>query len=102
MNILAVLLACVAAAPACRGTAPRASSALMTARGGFFALSVADMKASAAWYVEKLGLAIVMQEPAAGHPGVTVLEGGDLIVELIQDPEAFALDSLPVASYSLN
>jgi catechol 2,3-dioxygenase-like lactoylglutathione lyase family enzyme len=63
----------------------------MTSRGAFFALSVADMKASAAWYVEKLGLAVVMEEAATDHPGVTVLEGGGLIVELIQNPDAMPL-----------
>lgn len=79
------------AAPGYRGALPQAPPPVMTSSGGFFALSVADMKASAAWYVEKLGLTVVMEEPAAGHSGVTVLEGGGLIVELIQDPEAVPL-----------
>ncbi len=56
----------------------------LTATGAFFALSVADVNASARWYSEKLGLKVVMQEPKRDGAAVTVLEGGGLIVELIQ------------------
>jgi catechol 2,3-dioxygenase-like lactoylglutathione lyase family enzyme len=52
--------------------------------GAFFALSVADIAASAAWYAEKLGLDVVLELPSQGGTAVTVLEGGGLIVELIQ------------------
>ena len=89
MSTLRIVLVCVWAAASAAGSRAQAEpSPVMTSKGGFFALSVADMKASAAWYVEKLGLAVVMEEAATGHPGVTVLEGGGLIVELIQDPDA--------------
>ena len=54
----------------------------MQAAGAFFALSVADAKASADWYVEKLGLKITMRGP------VVILEGNGLIVELIQREDA--------------
>jgi len=57
---------------------------VITADGAFFALSVADMKASVQWYSEKLGLKIVMQTPKQEKAAVTVLEGGGLIVELIR------------------
>ncbi len=90
MNTLRIVLVCALAAATAAGSRAQAKpTAVMTSRGGFFALSVADMKASGAWYVEKLGLAVAMEEAAAaGHPGVTVLEGGGLIVELIQNADA--------------
>ncbi len=61
---------------------------VLNADGAFFALSVADMKASVQWYSEKLGLKIVMQMPKQDKTAVTVLEGGGLIVELIQHDDA--------------
>ena len=63
----------------------------ITATGAFFALSVADIEASTRWYSEKLGLKVVMQAPKRDHAAVTVLEGGGLIVELIQQDDAVAL-----------
>ena len=59
-----------------------------SATGAFFALSVSDIHASSRWYAEKLGLKVTMNVPAANAPAVAVLEGGGLIVELIQHPEA--------------
>ena len=56
--------------------------------GAFFALSVADLTASSNWYRDKLGLEIVMQVPVQNGIGVTVLEGGGLTVELIQNAQA--------------
>ena len=61
------------------------------ATGAFFALSVADLRASAKWYSEKLGLAVVKEEPKQEGAAVVVLEGGGLIVELIQHDEAVPL-----------
>ncbi|HEY8148055.1 MAG TPA: VOC family protein, partial [Vicinamibacteria bacterium] len=61
------------------------------ATGAFFALSVADIQASAKWYSEKLGLKVVMEIPKRERSAVIVLEGGGLIVELIQDDEALPL-----------
>ena len=55
-----------------------------TATGGFFALSVADLGASTRWYSEKLGLKVVMEVPRQNGSAVTVLEGGGLMVELVQ------------------
>jgi catechol 2,3-dioxygenase-like lactoylglutathione lyase family enzyme len=67
------------------------SSPLMTATGAFFALSVADINASAKWYSEKLGLKVAMQAPKQDKAAVIVLEGGGLIVELIQHDDALPL-----------
>ena len=76
------LLLCLALA------APAAETPVLTASGAFFALSVADLKVSSQWYAEKLGLAVVMQTPKQDKAAVTVLEGGGLIVELIQHDDA--------------
>ena len=69
-------------------TASEAETPVITASGAFFALSVADMTASAQWYTDKLGLKIVMQTPKQEKYAVTVLAGGGLIVELIQLDDA--------------
>jgi catechol 2,3-dioxygenase-like lactoylglutathione lyase family enzyme len=63
----------------------------MTVTGAFFALSVADLEASTRWYADSLGLRVVMQEPKRDKAAVAVLEGGGLIVELIQDDDAVPL-----------
>jgi catechol 2,3-dioxygenase-like lactoylglutathione lyase family enzyme len=60
------------------------------ARGTFFALSVADIDAGAKWYSEKLGLAVVMEQPKQNKASVVVLEGGGLTVELVQHDDAMA------------
>jgi catechol 2,3-dioxygenase-like lactoylglutathione lyase family enzyme len=60
-------------------------------RGAFFALSVADLDASARWYAEKLGLTVVMRPPKQEQSAVAVLEGGGLIVELLQRDDASPL-----------
>jgi len=66
-------------------------SPVITATGAFFALYVADLEASVKWYSEKLGLKVVMQVPKTDKAAVTVLEGGGLIVELIQHDDALPL-----------
>ncbi len=63
--------------------------------GSFFALSVADVASSSRWYSENLGLEVVMEVPKGdGQPGVIVLEGGGLIVELIAHDQAAPLSSI--------
>ena len=52
--------------------------------GAFVAISVADLDASARWYSEKLGLQVVKREPKRDGVAFAVLEGGGLIVELMQ------------------
>ena len=69
-------------------------TSLITTEGGFFALSVADINASANWYSEKLGFTIVMQPPKSNQSAVVVLEGGGLIVELIQHDNALSLSAV--------
>lgn len=66
---------------------PADAPALKTT-GAFFALSVADLKASAQWYTDKLGLKTTMEVPKRDGAAVIVLEGGGLIVELIQRDDA--------------
>ena len=66
-------------------------SSVLGATGAFFALYVADIEASTRWYSEKLGLKVVMQDPKRDKAAVTVLEGGGLIVELIQHDDAAPL-----------
>lgn len=61
---------------------------MAAASGAFFALSVADMNASARWYQERFGLKAVLQSPKADGAGVIVLEGRGLIVELIERDDA--------------
>jgi len=65
-------------------------------RGLAFALSVADIEASTRWYVDKLGLAVVMRVPRtdATRAQVTMLQGGGLSVELVQHDDAVPLGSL--------
>jgi len=54
-------------------------------------MSVPDVQASSRWYSEKLGVHVVMQPPKQDKIAVVVLEGGGLIVELIQKDDAMPL-----------
>ena len=58
------------------------------ANGAFFALSVPDVAASARWYREKLGLRVILDPPKANGAKAVILEGGGLLVELIQHDQA--------------
>ena len=64
--------------------------------GSAFAVSVSDLKASTAWYVEKLGLAVTMRVPRneATRAAVVVLQGGGLLVELVQHDDAVSVAPL--------
>jgi len=73
------------------GQAAATSPPAFTTTGAFFALSVADVKASADWYAEKFGMQRVMDVPRNNKVAVVVLEGGGLIVELIQHDDAVPL-----------
>jgi catechol-2,3-dioxygenase len=83
--VLSVMSPLMAQAPS---TPDTAAPPAFAATGAYFALSVADLAASTRWYVEKLGLRVVMQLPGQNKTAVTVLEGGGLIVELIQHEDA--------------
>ncbi len=85
---LCLLLAAVVPIPAVAGPCQPDSTRVLAATGAFFALSVADIAASARWYSEKLGLQVVMQAPKQGNAEATVLQGGGLTVELIQHDDA--------------
>lgn len=67
--------------------APHLFAAGFTAKGAFLALSVSDLESSVTWYRDKLGLEVV-DRPSTGDVKVAILEGGELIVELIQHHEA--------------
>lgn len=79
--------------PGLWGQSPRSTTEPpeMATTGAFFALYVADIEASTKWYSEKLGLEVVMSMPKKDKVAVTVLEGGGLIVELIQHDDASPL-----------
>jgi catechol 2,3-dioxygenase-like lactoylglutathione lyase family enzyme len=101
--VLAAAIVAIAATPNSRlvssePTSAQAEPAFRTA-GAFFAISVADMAASAKWYQDKFGLSIVMSSPKqAGAPaGAMALEGGGLIVELVQHDSARALSQVAPA-----
>ena len=70
-----------------RAQSPPVPPAFKTS-GAFFALSVSNLEATSAWYVDKLGLSVVMQPPPYEGVSALVLEGGGLIVELIHNPLA--------------
>jgi hypothetical protein len=58
------------------------------------------LEASTRWYIEKLGLTVVMRVPRtdATRAKVSLLQGGGLAVELIQHDDAVSLRSiLPAA-----
>jgi catechol 2,3-dioxygenase-like lactoylglutathione lyase family enzyme len=65
----------------------------LTATGAFLAFSVADVQESAKWYSEKLGLTVVMEAPKQDRATAIVLEGGGLIVELIQHDDAVPMNT---------
>ena len=91
-------LLCLTSPALVRGQPPKPTTdgPITTATGAFFALSVADVKTSARWYEEKLGLKVVVQAPKRDGVAVIVLEGGGLIVELIEHDDALTL-SQPTA-----
>jgi catechol 2,3-dioxygenase-like lactoylglutathione lyase family enzyme len=93
MRPFGILLCLAASATATAPTIqPAPDPPFTAARGGFFALSVADLEASTRWYSETLGLTVVMRPPRANGTSVSILEGGGLIVELIQRDDAMPLN----------
>ena len=88
MKTILLLVLCALPALAQSPTARPTTEPLAVTRGAFFAVSVADLDASAKWYAEKLGLTVVMRPPKLEKSAVVVLEGGGLIVELLQHDDA--------------
>lgn len=86
-----LLLAMAFAVPLRASMAQQASETPFTTTGAFFALSVADVVATARWYREKLGMRVVLEPPPSTDATVIVLEGGGLIVELLQHKDAKSL-----------
>jgi catechol 2,3-dioxygenase-like lactoylglutathione lyase family enzyme len=96
-KIICLLLAlALLALPQTRTTGAKAETAAPSDRpfedvkGAFFALSVADIEASARWYAEKFGLAADMRTKS-GKTSVIVLSGNGLTVELIRHDDAMDL-----------
>ena len=87
----AVLAFCLAFpfTPAARS--PAQSDPPIAARGAFFALSVEDLDASTRWYQDALGLSVMMRSPRQNGAAAVALEGGGLIVELIQQDASMPL-----------
>ena len=87
------LLLCLCAPAIVSGQArPQTVGSARTAfTGAFFALTVADLEASARWYSDKLELKVVMHIPKQAGVAVTLLEGPGLIVELIEQDGALPL-----------
>jgi catechol 2,3-dioxygenase-like lactoylglutathione lyase family enzyme len=63
---------------------------VLAVAGAAFALSVADLEASAAWYEAKLGLSVVMRAPRTDETrsSVVVLQGSGLTIELVRHDDA--------------
>ena len=74
-----------------QATSSTTTPVALSVAGGFFALSVSNLDASVRWYTDKLGLKVVMHPPKQNSSAVAVLEGGGLIVELIQDDNAVSV-----------
>jgi catechol 2,3-dioxygenase-like lactoylglutathione lyase family enzyme len=70
------------------------------ADGAFFALFVADAGASSKWYCEKLGMKVIKYLPRQDKVTVAILQGGGLIVELIQNDDALPLTKVVPAIQS--
>ena len=69
---------------------PGRSEPAFSTKGAFFAIAVDDLTASAQWYKEKLGMDVTFRSNNEAGPAVVVLEGGGLIVEILQDSASSA------------
>jgi catechol 2,3-dioxygenase-like lactoylglutathione lyase family enzyme len=95
--LLLLLLGAVAVAQTQQGRAGAKMSSetkpVFKANGGFVAITVPDLDASAKWYAEKLGLKIVKNHAMRpdNKAAVTILEGNGVAVELIWLADAVPL-----------
>jgi len=85
------LLLCLTISAQAIAQAPASSEPPFTTKGAFFGLSVADVEASVKWYSEKLGMKVVLRPPKIAGATAVVLEGGGLIVELLERDDAMPL-----------
>ena len=83
-------LTVVAAALLATARAP----APISASGSFFALSVADLDASAKWYASTFDMKVALHPPKQNGNEVLVLQGRGLTVELIRSDAAVPIASL--------
>jgi catechol 2,3-dioxygenase-like lactoylglutathione lyase family enzyme len=93
VKLAGLLLTLATAVPVRISFAQQGSETPFTSAGAFLALSVSDVAASARWYREKLGLRVVLEPPRSNEATVVVLEGGGLIVELLQHRDGKALSA---------
>jgi catechol 2,3-dioxygenase-like lactoylglutathione lyase family enzyme len=68
-----------------------ADGAVFQTTGAFFAVSVPNADSSRAWYVEKLGMRVIMESPRQNGTRVIVVTGGGLTVELLENASAVPL-----------
>ena len=85
------LLLCLTISAQAIAQAPATPVPAFSTSGAFFGLSVADVEASVRWYAEKFGMKTVMRPPKIEGSTAVVLEGGGLIVELLQREDAMPL-----------
>ena len=85
------LLLCLTISAQAIAQAPPSPEPAFTTKGAFFGLSVADVEASAKWYAEKFGMRVVLRPPKVEGATAVVLEGGGLIVELLQRDDGMPL-----------
>jgi catechol 2,3-dioxygenase-like lactoylglutathione lyase family enzyme len=85
------LLLCLTISAQAIAQAPSAPEPAFTTKGALFGLSVADVEASVRWYTEKFGLKVTLRPPKIEGSTAVVLEGGGLIVELLQRDDAMPL-----------
>ena len=94
MKIFLALMFFVASAAAnAQGAGQLPARPVLETKGAFFALSIANMDSSVRWYREKLGLNVAMQVPRSDptKAAMTLLQGGGLTVELVQQDESVPL-----------
>jgi catechol 2,3-dioxygenase-like lactoylglutathione lyase family enzyme len=89
---LSAFILMIATTPAV--AASQASEPPFKASGAFLAMSVPDAAASARWYREKLGLKVILEPPATNEVKAIIMEGGGLLLELIQHSQAKPLGTL--------
>ena len=85
------LLLCLTISAQAIAQAPGRVEPAFSTKGAFFGLSVADAEASVRWYSEKFGMTVVLRPPKFQGSTAVVLEGGGLIVELLQRDDAMPL-----------
>jgi hypothetical protein len=78
----------------CAPAVVAAKAPFTAVHGGYLALSVADLDASAKWYAETFDLAVVKNHSQSPDKKATatILSGNGLIIELVQHADAMPLN----------